>query len=74
MHRIAFARIVKRVASFCMDWAFAQTDSIQIGIYKNNVPMQNMLWKNSFCYFEKIYLKSGESRIAFQKTADIKQI
>ena len=57
-----------------MDWAFAQTDSIQIGIYKNNVPMQNMLWKNSFCYFEKIYLKSGESRIAFQKTADIKQI
>lgn len=69
VHRIASAGTVKGAASFCMDWAFAQTGNIRIDTHRDNIPMQNMLRKNGFCYCGKIYLENGESRIAFQKSA-----
>lgn len=67
VHRIASARITKGAASFCMNWAFAQTGNIRIDTHKNNIPMQNMLKKNGFRYCGRIYLENGEPRIAFQK-------
>lgn len=67
VHRIASARTVKGAASFCLDWAFQQTGNIRIDTHENNIPMQNMLRKNGFCYCGKIYLENGEPRIAFQK-------
>ena len=67
VHRIASARTIKGAASFCMNWAFAQTGNIRIDTHKNNVPMQNMLKKNGFRYCGRIYLENGEPRIAFQK-------
>lgn len=67
VHRIASGRVVKGAASFCLEWAFGQTGNIRIDTHENNIPMQNMLKKNGFCYCGRIYLENGEPRIAFQK-------
>lgn len=67
VHRIASGRVVKGAASFCLGWAFGRTGNIRIDTHENNYPMQRMLRKNGFCYCGKVYLESGEPRIAFQK-------
>lgn len=67
VHRIASKQGTKGVASFCMNWCFAQCKNIKIDTHRDNIPMQKFLKKQGFTYCGIIYLEYGDERIAFQK-------
>ncbi len=68
IHRIASISHQKGVASYCIDWCFRQCCNIRIDTHEDNYIMQNLLVKNGFIRCGTIYLLSGASRIAYQKT------
>lgn len=67
VHRIASAEGRKGAATFCLNWAFEQTDNIRIDTHEDNIPMRGLLEKSSFIYCGTIYLNNGSPRMAFQK-------
>lgn len=68
IHRITTSKRSKGVASFCLEWCYKQCNNLKIDTHEDNIPMQNLLKKNGFIRCGIIYLKSGDERIAFQKT------
>ena len=45
VHRVASTGIVRGAASFCLDWAYAQTLNLRMDTYSDNIPMQKLLGK-----------------------------
>jgi RimJ/RimL family protein N-acetyltransferase len=68
VHRIASAQGSKGAATCCLNWAFEQSGNIRIDTHEDNKPMRGLLGKLGFVYCGIIYIASGASRIAFQKT------
>ncbi|MCL1075466.1 GNAT family N-acetyltransferase [Shewanella dokdonensis] len=68
LHRIAVRSSKKGVASFCLQWCFAQTGNMRIDTHENNLPMRRVLEKNGYRYCGVIYVRDGSPRLAFQKT------
>ena len=50
VHRVASTGIVRGAASFCLDWAYAQTQNLRMDTYSDNIPMQKLLEKCGFQY------------------------
>lgn len=69
VHRIATDRNTRGVGTFCLNWAYQQCPNIRIDTHLQNKPMQGLLAKTGFSYCGTIFLKNGESRMAFQKVA-----
>jgi hypothetical protein len=67
VHRMASANNRKGVASYCLDWCFAQCQNIRIDTHEDNVVMHNFLLKYGFVRCGIIYLESGAPRVAYQK-------
>ena len=38
VHRVASTGIVRGAASFCLDWAYAQTQNLRMDTYSDNIP------------------------------------
>lgn len=69
VHRIAVAVNKMGVASYCLNWCFADCGNLRIDTHRDNIPMQGLLKKMGFSYCGIIYLKDGSERLAFQKMA-----
>lgn len=67
VHRITSNGTVHGAASFCLDWALEQCDSLRIDTHKDNFVMQNLLKKNGFHYCGIIRVEDGSPRLAYQK-------
>ncbi|MBQ9766120.1 MAG: GNAT family N-acetyltransferase [Lachnospiraceae bacterium] len=67
VHRIASSGKIKGAGSFCVNWAFEQSENLRIDTHRDNVVMQNMLQKNGFEYCGIIYIADGSERMAFQR-------
>lgn len=67
IHRIAVAEHQQGVASFCIQWAFAQCNDLRIDTHAENIPMQKALRKWGFHYCGIIYLANGDPRMAYHK-------
>ncbi len=68
VHRIASTKGSKGAATFCLNWAYELAGNIRIDTHEDNKPMRGLLGKLGFIYCGIIYIASGASRIAFQKT------
>ena len=74
IHRVAISvrcrgsglsgKIIEYAASFAKKLG---RSSLRIDTHKGNLVMRRMLEKNGFVYCGVIYLKSGESRVAYEK-------
>ena len=62
-----YAVIEKDVASFCMQWCFAQCGNLRCDTHEDNKIMQHVMKKNGFEYCGRIYVEDGSPRVAFQK-------
>lgn len=67
VHRIASAEGIKGVATFCINWAYAQYGNVRIDTHEKNIPMQGLLKKLGFMRCGRIYVEDGSPRMAFQK-------
>lgn len=67
LHRIASSGRKKGVASFCMQWCFAQCGNLRCDTHDDNKVMQHVMRKNGFEYCGRIYVEDGSPRVAFQK-------
>ena len=68
IHRIAVKHHGRGIVDFCFSECAALADNLKIDTHKNNIPMQRVLLRAGFVECGTIYLKSGDARIAFQKT------
>lgn len=67
IHRIAAAQGTRGAATFCLNWALAQTGNVRIDTHRDNIPMQSLLKKLGFTLCGDIRLQSGAHRYAYQK-------
>ena len=67
VHRITSIGNVKGAASFCLNWAYEQFPNIKIDTHDDNIPMQHLLAKLGFTCCGHTTLKSGDSRLIYQK-------
>ena len=67
MHRMAFFRKRKGVASFCLDWCFSQCGNVRGDTHTDNFVMQRVFEKNGFEKCGIIYVEDGSPRIAYQR-------
>lgn len=65
IHRIASRGLIKHMADLVLEYCFSRTEDIRIDTHVDNKPMQNFLKKHSFIHVGTIYLKNGQSRMAF---------
>lgn len=70
IHRIAGDQKMHGIFTSAMEYCKHFADNIRIDTHKDNRVMQNVLAKHSFSRCGTIYLKNGESRIAFQWCKD----
>ena len=68
MHRVASSGKEKGAAKVCFDWVFEKYGNIRIDTHDDNHIMQHVLEKNGFSKCGRIYLESGDPRIAYQKS------
>lgn len=73
IHRIAVSKDAhgRGIAKICFDYCFGIINNIKIDTHKDNIPMQKALLKNGFKECGIIYLKNGDSRVAFQRSLDV---
>ena len=67
IHRVAVKHQGRGLVKACFDECYAKHKNLKIDTHKDNIPMQRALIKNGFEYCGKIYIKSGEERLAYQK-------
>ena len=67
VHRVATAPDTKGIATFCLNWAYEQFPNIKIDTHDDNIPMQHLLAKLGFTCCGHTTLKSGDSRLIYQK-------
>ena len=65
IHRIAVRAQGKGIAKLCYMWALAQCNELRIDTHWQNIPMQRSLEKFGFTRCGRIYLLSGDERIAY---------
>ena len=67
IHRIAVDSRRNGIATFCLEWCFAQIGNIRIDTHKDNSAMRKVLLKNNYTYCGIVYMDDGTERLAFQK-------
>ena len=67
VHRVASTGIVRGAASFCLDWAYAQTQNLRMDTYNDNIPMQKLLEKCGFQYCGSFERLGMDKWMAYQK-------
>ena len=67
VHRGASTGIVRGAASFCLDWAYAQTLNLRMDTYSDNIPMQKLLEKCGFQYCGSFERLGMDKWMAYQK-------
>lgn len=67
VHRVASTGIVRGAASFCLDWAYAQTQNLRMDTYSDNIPMQKLLEKCGFQYCGSFERLGMDRWMAYQK-------
>ena len=67
VHRVASTGIVRGAASFCLDWAYAQTQNLRMDTYSDNIPMQKLLEKCGFQYCGSFERLGMDKWMAYQK-------
>ena len=65
IHRIATRGLKKHMANIILEYCFSKIDNIRIDTHTDNKPMQNFMIKHGFKHVGTIYLKNGQSRLAF---------
>ena len=73
VHRVASTGIVRGAASFCLDWAYAQTQNLRMDTYSDNIPLQKLLEKCGFQYCGSFERLGMDKWMAYQKNI-IKQV
>ena len=68
MHRVAVKYQGRGLVKICFDECYAKHPNLKIDTHKDNTPMQKALEKNGFEYCGRIYIKSGEERLAYHKS------
>ena len=74
VHRIAVDGSAKGTATFCLDWAFRQSNGhLRIDTHGDNLVMQNLLKKLGFTFCGTIFIEEDDDpRIAYEKVSDRK--
>ena len=67
IHRVAVKHQGRGLVKVCFEECYAMHPNLKIDTHRDNIPMQRALIKNGFKYCGKIYIKSGEERLAYQK-------
>lgn len=68
VHRIAAAPSVKGVGTYCLNWAFDQSEHMRIDTHGDNIIMKNLLPKLGFEKRGIIYVvEDNDPRIAYEK-------
>lgn len=70
IHRIAVKHHGRGIVDFCFSECSKIAKNLKIDTHKDNIPMQRVLLRAGFVECGTIYLKSGDARIAFQKTRE----
>ncbi len=70
IHRVASGGERRGVVRCVMDYAKTLADNIRIDTHAQNTTMQRQLEKNGFAKCGTIYLENGDSRTAYQWTAE----
>lgn len=70
IHRIAVKHHGRGIVGFCFSECQRLAKVLRIDTHEDNIPMQRALARAGFVKCGTIYLKSGEPRIAFQKTRE----
>ena len=68
VHRVASRGEIRGISQFIFDWCLNEAKNIKIDTHSDNIPMQKALLKNGFTKCGKIWIESGDERIAFQKS------
>ena len=68
IHRIAVKYQGRGLVKICFDECFAKHPNLKIDTHRDNIPLQKALTTNGFEYCGNIYIKSGEERLAYQRT------
>lgn len=68
IHRIAVKYHGRGIVDFCFNECFKIIPNLKIDTHEDNIPMKRCLERNGFEYCGIIYLASGDSRVAYQKT------
>ncbi len=66
IHSLASGRKINNVFDYVFNFAKSKIDNIRIDTHQDNLIMQKILEKYHFKYCGIIYLKNGESRLAYQ--------
>lgn len=69
IHRIASNGKVKGIMHLAMQFALEQYETIRIDTHRDNLVMQNAIYKEKFEYCGIIHCWNGSERLAFQYTA-----
>lgn len=65
IHRIATRGLQKGVGQFILSSCLAKVKNLRMDTHEDNKVMQNLLIRNGFVHVGTIYLKNGQSRLAF---------
>lgn len=65
IHRIATRGLKKHMADYILEYCSSKIDNIRMDTHVNNKPMQNFMIRHGFKHVGTIYLKNGQSRLAF---------
>ena len=65
IHRIATRGLKRHMADLVLSYCFSKIKNIRIDTHIDNKPMQNFLLRHGFIQVGTIYLKNGQSRVAF---------
>ena len=69
VHRIASDHSQKGIGSFCIDWAFKQSNHLRIDTHGDNIVMASLLKKLGFAHCGTIQVVEDDyPRLAFEKT------
>ena len=70
LHRVASRGEIHGISQYIFDWCLEREKNIKIDTHSDNIPMQKALIKNGFQKCGRIWLETGDERIAFQKSKE----
>jgi len=68
VHRVASRGEIRGISQAIFDWCLNEAKNIKIDTHFDNIPMQKALTKNGFIKCGRIWIETGEERVAFQKS------
>lgn len=66
IHRVASDGSEKGVFSRCTEFAKSICPHLRIDTHRDNIPMQNAILNQGFCYCGIIFLETGAQRLAYE--------